>query len=180
MMGFSPLILDVRPDLNQGQDPFAKIMQAVGQLSAGQELVLIAPFEPVPLYDVLKQQGFAHATENAAPNEWRVTFRPSPTPATEQAAHQQTPDNHSSAAAAHKDSAPVQQVIQLDTRGMEPPGPLVLILNRLETLGADQRLIAHIDREPLLLFPELLERGWAYEGAPQADGSFIISIARPR
>jgi hypothetical protein len=62
---------------------------------------------------------------------------------------------------------------------MEPPGPLLLILNTLETLGAEQRLVAHIDREPLLLFPELLERGWAYEGAPQADGSYIIRIQRP-
>lgn len=177
-MGFSPLILDVRPDLNQGQDPFAKIMQAVGKLSAGQELLLIAPFEPVPLYTVLEQQGFAHATENAAPDEWRVTFRPAPATASTQEAHQQIPGDHASADAAHKDAASVQQAIQLDTRGMEPPGPLVLILNRLETLGADQRLVAHIDREPLLLFPELVERGWAYEGAPQADGSFIISISR--
>ena len=177
-MGFSPLVLDVRPDLNQGQDPFAKIMQAVGKLSAGQELLLIAPFEPVPLYTVLEQQGFAHATENAAPNEWRVTFRPAPATTPVQAI-QQIPGDHASAAAAHKDAAPTQQAIQLDTRGMEPPEPLVLILNRLETLGADQRLVAHIDREPLLLFPELVERGWAYEGAPLADGSFIISISRP-
>lgn len=112
-MGFSPLILDVRPDLNQGQDPFAKIMQAVGQLSTGQELLLIAPFEPVPLYDVLGQRGFAHATENAAPNEWRVTFRPSPDAAPVQATHQQMPGNHPSAAVAHKDA---EQTIQLDTR----------------------------------------------------------------
>ena len=78
-----------------------------------------------------------------------------------------------------EDTPSPQHTIQLDTRGMEPPGPLVLILNRLETLGADQSLVAHIDREPLLLFPELVERGWTYEGMPQADGSFIISISRP-
>lgn len=175
-MGLSPLILDVRPDLAEGQDPFAKIMQAVGQLHAGQELLLIAPFEPVPLYSVLEQQGFAHHTEQQAPNEWRVTFRPAPVTTTEQQANQQI--GHT----AHpgEEAPPSQHTIQLDTRGMEPPGPLVLILNRLETLGADQRLVAHIDREPLLLFPELVERGWAYEGASQPDGSFIISIARPR
>jgi hypothetical protein len=62
---------------------------------------------------------------------------------------------------------------------MEPPGPLLRILNMLETLGAGQRLIAHIDREPLLLYPELLERDWTYEGASQPDGSFIIQIFRP-
>jgi uncharacterized protein (DUF2249 family) len=157
-MALSPLILDVRPDLRQGHDPFAKIMQTVGQLAAEQELLLIAPFEPVPLYEVLAQRGFAHAAHQAAPSEWRVTFRP---------ATASTPESES------------QQTFQLDTRGMEPPEPLLRILNVLETLGAGQRLIAHIDREPLLLYPELVERGWAYEGASQPDGSFIIRISRP-
>ena len=77
------------------------------------------------------------------------------------------------------DTTPLQHTIHLDTRGMEPPGPLVRILTTLETLGEGQSLVAHIDREPLLLFPELIERGWVYEGAPQTDGSFFIRIFRP-
>ncbi len=35
-MGYPPLILDVRPDLARGQEPFATIMQTVGRLLAGQ------------------------------------------------------------------------------------------------------------------------------------------------
>ncbi len=88
-MGLSPLILDVRPDLAQGQEPFAKIMQAVGQLRAGQELLLLAPFEPVLLYGVLEHQGFTHHTEQLAPNEWQVTFRPDPAATVEQETHRQ-------------------------------------------------------------------------------------------
>ena len=76
------------------------------------------------------------------------------------------------------DTALAEPTIQFDTRGLEPPEPLLRILNMLETLGAGQRLIAHIDREPLLLYPELVERGWAYEGAMRPDGSFIIRIFR--
>ena len=157
-MALSPLVLDVRPSLAEGQDPFASIMQAVGQLAADQELLLIAPFEPVPLYNVLAQRGFAYATQQAAPSEWRVTFRP---------------------ATASIPEPEAQQALQLDTRGLEPPEPLLRILHTLETLCAGQQLIAHIDREPLLLYPELVERGWAYEGASQPDGSFIIRIFRP-
>lgn len=178
-MTLSPLVLDVRPDLAQGQDPFAKIMETVGQLAAGQELLLIAPFEPVPLYEVLAQRGFAHATQQAARNEWRVTFRPASAPASEPEVSQQMNRNVHPTAAPDTDAAPAQQAIQLDTRGMDPPGPLLCILNTLETLGVGQRLIAHIDREPLLLYPELVERGWAYEGTSQPDGSFIIRISRP-
>ncbi len=177
-MSLSPLILDVRPDLAEGQEPFSKIMQAVGQLHAGQELLLIASFEPVPLYSVLEHQGFTHQTEHAAPDEWRVTFHQTPAATTERAPQQQAGAPHP-AASPDADANSIQHTIQLDTRGMEPPGPLVLILNRLETLDADQSLVAHIDREPLLLFPELMERGWTYEGTRQTDGSYIICIQRP-
>lgn len=179
-MGLSPLILDVRPDLARGQDPFATIMQAVGHLRAGQELLLIAPFEPVPLYTVLEQRGFAHATEYTAPNEWRVTFHPAQAALSNGATSQRQTSAADPAAPSNADANPLQHTTQLDTRGMEPPGPLLLILNTLETLGATQSLVAHIDREPLLLFPELMERGWAYEGAPQPDGSYIIRIQRPQ
>jgi hypothetical protein len=70
--------------------------------------------------------------------------------------------------------------VRVDVRRLEPPEPLVRILATLESLDADQRLIASLDREPLLLFPHLTDRGWAYEGASQADGSFVITIYRPR
>ena len=179
-MTLSPLALDVSPDLAQGQDPLAKIIETVGQLAAGQELLLIAPFEPVPLYEVLAQRGFAHTTQQAARSEWWVTFRPASASPAERAVHQPMNSNLHLTASPDTDAALAQQTIQLDTRGMEPPGPLLRILDTLKTLGAAQRLVAHIDREPLLLYPELVERGWTYEGASQPDGSFIIRIFRPR
>ncbi len=43
-IGYPPLILDVRPELARGQEPFATIMQTIGMLQARQELLLIAPF----------------------------------------------------------------------------------------------------------------------------------------
>jgi hypothetical protein len=36
--------------------------------------VIIAPFEPVPLYDVLAMRGFTHETVMVAANEWVVRF----------------------------------------------------------------------------------------------------------
>lgn len=178
-MARSPLVLDVRPDLAEGHDPFARIMQTVEQLAADQELLLIAPFEPVPLYEVLAQRGFAHATRQAAPREWHVMFRSLAAVPAEPPANGQLPGHPQPTTAPEAAADLAEQTIQLDTRGMDPPGPLLRILNTLETLGAGQRLIAHIDREPLLLYPELLERGWAYDGASQPDGSFIIRIFRP-
>jgi uncharacterized protein (DUF2249 family) len=178
-MTHSPLTLDVRPALVEGQDLFGTIRQAIGQLGADQELLLITPFEPTSLYTLLEQQGFMHQTEHAAANEGRVMVRWATAAAPGPAVHQPTNITARPAGPPERSASTTPQIIQLDTRGMDPPGSLVRILTTLETLGDGQSLVAHIDREPLLLFPELLNRGWAYEGAPQADSSFIIRIFRP-
>ncbi len=66
--------LDVRPDLARGDEPFVKIMEAAAATGPGQSLVIIAPFEPVPLYGVLGAQGFTYQTECVALDEWIVRF----------------------------------------------------------------------------------------------------------
>ncbi len=66
--------LDVRPDLERGDEPFARIMEVAASIVPGGQLVLIAPFEPVPLYGVLGGQGFTHQTEKRDADEWVITF----------------------------------------------------------------------------------------------------------
>lgn len=74
--------VDVRPVIARGEEPFRRIIGAVEGLTAGQVLVLRAPFEPVPLYGVLARRGFAHWTECFAPDDWSVWFyRPAQIPA---------------------------------------------------------------------------------------------------
>jgi uncharacterized protein DUF2249 len=67
-------VLDVRPTLEQGGEPFVEIMEAAAGIPAGESLVLIAPFEPAPLYDALGARGFSHATSCVSPSEWVVRF----------------------------------------------------------------------------------------------------------
>ncbi len=69
-------ILDVRPILERGEEPFDTIMSAVGALEEGQPLVIIAPFEPVPLEGVLSAQGFRWEAEVQEDGNWRVAFFP--------------------------------------------------------------------------------------------------------
>ncbi len=68
------VVLDVRADLRGGNEPIKRIMATVRGLPAGQDLVLVAPFEPIPLYAVLERQGFAHATQQVGPEEWQIRF----------------------------------------------------------------------------------------------------------
>lgn len=45
--------------------------------------------------------------------------------------------------------------LHLDLRGLVPPQPLVSILRLLRALDAQTDLIVHLDRDPVLLYPEL-------------------------
>ncbi|HLG62357.1 MAG TPA: DUF2249 domain-containing protein [Ktedonosporobacter sp.] len=67
-------ILDVRPVLAEGGEPFVMIMETAEQLKKGETLLLIAPFEPVPLYQVLGERGFTHETSIVSVGEWWVLF----------------------------------------------------------------------------------------------------------
>ncbi|MCZ7657030.1 MAG: DUF2249 domain-containing protein [Xanthobacteraceae bacterium] len=53
--------------------------------------------------------------------------------------------------------------IHIDVRGLEPPEPMVAILTLIDSDQVDCALIAHLDREPIFLYPELDDRGWAHE-----------------
>ncbi|MDA8266973.1 MAG: DUF2249 domain-containing protein [Actinomycetota bacterium] len=67
--------VDARPIIASGAEPFDAIMAAVGALGENEELVVLAPFEPVPLEGVLSSQGFAYEAEDLGGGDWRVTFR---------------------------------------------------------------------------------------------------------
>lgn len=67
-------VVDARPMLAGGEEPFAMIMDAVAALRDDEVLVVYAPFEPVPLEGVLAEQGFDHVADELDGGEWRVTF----------------------------------------------------------------------------------------------------------
>ncbi len=58
----------------------------------------------------------------------------------------------------------------IDVRGLEPPQPMVAILRLLDSGAAGSTVIAHLDREPIFLYPELDERGWRHEVVPGGGG----------
>lgn len=160
--------LDVRDDIARGAEPFGRIMAAVRGLGPGRLLVLRAPFEPVPLYEVLGRQGFAHWTEPRAADDWEVWFyRPAGAPAaTAPGAAGRAPAGRAPAA------------LTLDVRGLEPPQPMVLVLEQLDRLGAADTLLVLHERRPLFLYPQLEARGFAHETREAAPGLVEIRIRR--
>lgn len=50
--------------------------------------------------------------------------------------------------------------VHIDVRGLQPPGPLVAILELVESIRDATPVIVHHERDPQLLYPELAEIGW--------------------
>lgn len=161
--------LDVREDIRRGQEPFARIMAAVKGLAGDQALVLRVPFEPIPLYDVLGKRGFAHWSERHAPDDWSVWFYRDAAPRAEPGATPATP-------------APDRTVLPghtvLDVRGLEPPQPMVRVLEEIARLGPGAELEVHHERRPMFLYPLLEERGFTHETDEPEPGVVRIRIRR--
>lgn len=52
--------------------------------------------------------------------------------------------------------------VHLDLRGLESPEPMIAILTEIDGPG-DDAVIAHMDREPIFLYPEIDERDWTWQ-----------------
>ena len=61
--------------------------------------------------------------------------------------------------------------VHIDVRGLEPPEPMVEILRLIDQGAVESVLIAHLDREPIFLYPELVDRGWNHEILPACGES---------
>ena len=78
-----------------------------------------------------------------------------------------------------RDSAltPVE-IMEVDARGLEPPQPLVKILETLAELPDGGQLRACTDRRPMHLYAQLEERGFSGQTQEQPDGSFLTHVRR--
>ena len=66
------VLLDVRSDVEHDGEPYIRMMEVAQAIRPGETFVIIAPFEPIPLYDILRAQGFLYETQQVACDEWIV------------------------------------------------------------------------------------------------------------
>src|SRR5205814_1385579 len=146
LMENKTVTVDVREDIRSGREPFSKIMKAAAALQADERMLLLAPFEPVPLFRFMEKQGFAHTGQATAFGDWEVLF--TRTPNTETCGSRLSEPQHAGAetrvpsnsvpeipptrcGSASRDPA---QIVEVDARGLEPPQPMVKILEALSVL----------------------------------------------
>lgn len=67
-------VVDTRPIVARGGSPCEAVDQAIAGLAPDQSLVVLVPFEPVPLYAKLAKQGFVYRARQLDDDSWRVEF----------------------------------------------------------------------------------------------------------
>lgn len=167
--------LDVREDFRSGEHPCDKIQDALNRVGSGQTLRLLVPFEPVPLFQVAEQKGLGHEAKQTPNGDWEVLFSHD-ADIKEQNAKRNAPKANSCGCGCNASSP--AEIVDVDARGLEPPQPMVKILEALAALPQSAALRARTDRRPIHLYPMLEAHGFTGQTEEQADGSFITHIRR--
>jgi len=163
-----------------GRVKHAQIFQRWLDLPVGRHFILLNDHDPVPLYYQFSAEfpdAFSWVYRERGPEEFRVEI-------TKLKAVEKRPANLPLAAArppiAEKAAPPAAAAgpIDLDVTGLEPPEPLVRILDALESLPAGAVLRARTDREPCHLFGEAEQRGFRHDCNEQSDGTWLTVLNR--
>ena len=143
----------------------------------GQHFILLNDHDPVPLryqFEAEFADAFSWEYVERGPDDFRVKITKL------QAIAAPTPSARATTAPAPScgsvGPANANNVQEIDVRGYEPPEPLILILNALESLPRGNTLRAHTDREPCHLFGEAEQRGFRHVCNEQTDGSWITEL----
>ncbi|GLV47251.1 hypothetical protein TJA_04240 [Thermus sp. LT1-2-5] len=144
--------LDVRPILEGGGEPFPNIMAAVKEVGPGERLVLEVLFEPVPLYKVLAKQGFLAWCEQLGERHYRAHFY-------RQGGGEKAGLQGAGLAEADWEAYQAEVFIE---ENLEPPLPMVRVLEALAALKPGEKLLVHHVRRPVHLLARLEEEGHAY------------------
>jgi uncharacterized protein (DUF2249 family) len=161
-------ILDVRPIISSGADPFKDIMSAVKNLTDGNILVIKNSFKPVPLYTVMEKKGFSNYTE-FSDNCYTVYFYKAV-----------NNSNNSSVNSLQEriDENAFENILEVDVHDLQPPEPMLKILETLSQIDEKTVMLVYHHREPVLLYPKLEERGYRAYCEKIGENNYKILIAK--
>ncbi len=166
--------LDVRPIIEGGNDPFKEIMVAIKNLKLDETLEVINSFEPIPLINKLKKQGFNTWTERSKTGVVHTFFKKEST--------HNVPEKESSIdKTSFEDFTKKLQFFEgklktIDVRHLEMPEPMVTILQEIEVLPNANALFVEHKKIPQFLLPELKERNFEILYRKQSENHFQLLI----
>ena len=155
-MGNKIIELDVRPILSSGVDPFEKIMETLNEINDEDTLKIINTFEPVPLINKLKTQGYTHKTERPDNGEVHTFLSKIDNFSKVEDLKEETTD----LSFEELETKYAGKLKEVDVRDLEMPMPMVTILEEIEKLTSGEALFVHHKRLPQYLLPELEDRNF--------------------
>lgn len=163
--------LDVRPTLEAGGEPFQAIMAAAKEVKPGERLVLEVLFEPVPLYRVLAKQGFLAWCEKVGERHYRAHFY------RQEVGEGRKGERDHAAPLTEADWEDFQAEVFIE-ENLEPPLPMMRVLEALARLRPGEKLLVHHVRRPVHLLARLEEEGHAYLLKDLGPGQVKILIRK--
>lgn len=162
-------MLDVRADIEQGNDPFKKIMAQMATLKEGETLLLINSFEPIPLIRILSEKGYTTEVEVVAADEVHTYFHKK-----KEAIAIANMQEGNEKAFAEKEQEYNTRLRAIDVRSLPMPQPMMAIMKELEKLPEGMALYVHQKRVPMFLLPELKSLHFKAVFKPADDGIKMI------
>lgn len=156
--------LDVRPYLDQDIDPLKEILKLAGSVKKGECIKIINSFEPVPLINLLHDQGFLHQVEVVEENLVITWFEKREEAGLISKASSEgnlvSVDKKMFDSVRHQFSP--EKIRCIDVRQLEMPQPMLRIIANLEELATDELLYVQHKKLPVFLIPELTKRGLTF------------------
>lgn len=156
--------------LAEGRDPPSTILAAASALADDESLTLDAPFDPVPLRQLLAGHGLEPSSQPLPDGRWRLTVRRG----TESSATPPPETGEDSRSTFWLEDG----VLNLDVRDLPPPRPMMEILRVIDAGLAGTEMVAHVPHAPVHLFPELEDRGWTWRILGQDDDGVRVQLVR--
>ncbi|WP_207422975.1 DUF2249 domain-containing protein [Desertivirga brevis] len=168
--------LDVRPVISANQDPLKIILQQIERLNENQCLKLINSFEPLPLISLLGKKGYESYTERVTENVVITYFKKSARKPKEDKKPDETCLLDAFISFDNMLARYRGKLKEIDVRHLEMPGPMVTILEQLETLKYDEALFVHHKKVPVYLIPHLSDKGFEYLIQEENSGKISLLI----
>lgn len=167
--------LDVRPYLDQDIDPLKEILKLAGSLKKGECIKIINSFEPVPLINLLHDQGFLHQVEVVEENLVVTWFEKKEEPMVNLSeGHPVSVDKRMFDGIL--DQFDPEKIRCIDVRQLEMPQPMLRIIANLEELAVDELLYVYHKKLPVFLIPELTKRGMTFLFHHKSDQELELLI----
>lgn len=171
---------DVRKIIADGGDPLRPIQEKVKALKAGEALKVVTDFEPIPLIKVLERQGFmSYLNYIDADTIESYFYDPN------QVEGQKKELNVEEDVSTSGDWGEIMRrfagkLVEVDVRHLEMPGPMMTILETLETMPKDKALYVYHKKVPVFLISELKDRKYEYRIKDVKEGEVYLIIFKEK